>query len=123
MPTPLPPGPHLVTVRFAGDARYLPAQAMSTVSVSIGTRGHVTGGALRSSANGRGGFNVHSDGERVKGELQYRSATVANFHAGTMTALGVAADGRSAWFAGTGDDGRAFVSYVEDNGEPGNGDV
>jgi hypothetical protein len=29
--------------------------------------------------------------------------------------------GRAAWFAGTGDDGRAFVAYVEDNGEPASG--
>jgi hypothetical protein len=40
-----------------------------------------------------------------------------------LSALGVAANNRSGWFAGVGRDGRAFVAYVEDNGEPGRNDV
>ena len=40
-----------------------------------------------------------------------------------MTALGVAPDAQSACFAGVGDDGRPFLAYVEDNGEPSTGDI
>ena len=121
---PLAPGKYAVAARFDGDALYLPSTASATLVVAAAsTPGLVTGGALRSSANGRGGFNVHSDGQTVKGELQYQSPTAGNFHASTMTSHGVAPDGRSAWFAGVGDNGRSFLSYVEDNGEPGSRDV
>jgi hypothetical protein len=122
-PALIPPGTYSLTVRFEGDNLYLPSQVTATLNVSTGTPGHVTGGGLRSSANGRGGFNVHSDGRQVKGQLEYQSPTAGNFHAGTMTALGVAPDGRSAWFTGIGEDGRSFLAYVEDRGEPSTGDI
>jgi hypothetical protein len=124
MPTAPSPGTYTLTLRFTGDDLYEPSQATATIEVGTATTsGLVTGGALRSSANGRGGFNVHSDGVHIWGELQYQSATAGNFHASTMTSFAVAADGRSARFGGVGADGREFTTYVEDNGEPGSRDV
>jgi hypothetical protein len=84
--------------------------------------GKVTGGGLRTANNGRGGFNVMSNGNAISGELQFQSA-LGKFHAHVFTSLAVSADGRSAWFSGVGRDGRAFTAYVEDNGEPGRNDV
>jgi hypothetical protein len=43
--------------------------------------------------------------------------------AGPVTALGISADGRRAWFAGVARDGRSVVVYVEDKSEPGREDV
>ena len=116
---PLLPGSHPVTVRFEEDTHYLGAGTTATVAV-VSSGGKVTGGGLRSLDHpGKGGFNVHS---ATKGELQWQNGSV-NFHAPEITALGVAPDGRTAWFAGIGKDGRPFVAYVEDNGEPGRNDV
>jgi PKD repeat protein len=84
--------------------------------------GNVTAGALTAAAGGRGGFNVHSDGTSVKGELQFRNGGV-DLHAHELTAAGIARDGRSAWFAGTTTEGQPLLAYVEDNGEPGTNDV
>jgi hypothetical protein len=46
-----------------------------------------------------------------------------DFHAHELTALGIAGDGRSAWFAGTTTGGQTLLAYAEDNGEPGGADV
>jgi hypothetical protein len=106
-------------VTFAGDARYLPSGTTAQLTITS-TPGKITGGGLRALDHpGRGGFNVH---HATKGELQWQNGTL-NFHAPTITAVGVAPDGRTAWFAGVGRDGRAYVAYVEDNGEPGRDDV
>ena len=75
-----------------------------------------------SGSNGRGGFNVQSTADGVKGELQWQK-TGLNFHAHELSSLLVSPDGRTAWFTGVGIDGRAFTAYVEDNGEPGRTDV
>jgi hypothetical protein len=59
-------------------------------------------------------FAVAGDSATVKGTL-----TAGAFSSSRATAIGIS--GRAAWFAGTSDDGRPFVAYVEDNGEPGSG--
>lgn len=106
-------------VEFAGDDRYLGSSTPAELTIAS-TQGKITGGGLRSLDHpGRGGFNVLGP---EKGDLQWQNGSL-NFHAQTLTALGIAADGRSAWFAGLGRDGREFVAYVEDNGEPGRTDV
>ena len=109
----LPPGGGLVTVSFAGDDLYAPSQAPATLVVTA-SAGAVTGGVTVGA--GHGGFNAQSDGVTVRGELQF-----ADFHAHEVTALGIS--GSRAWFAGAGDDGRPFVAYVQDAGEPGTADV
>ncbi|MDQ3177983.1 MAG: tandem-95 repeat protein, partial [Actinomycetota bacterium] len=108
-----------LTLEFAGDTRYLPSSTRAALTIESGP-GKITGGGLRSlTHSGRGGFNVHSS---TKGELQWQS-NVLNFHAPDITGLGVAPDGRTAWFAGVDRDGRPYVAYVEDNGEPGRNDI
>ncbi len=97
------------------------AQTCDTTAVTVSnTRGKITGG-FTTDAGGRGGFNAQTKGS-VKGSLQYQ-APDERFHANDVHALAVSEDATSAWFAGTGKDGRSFVAYVEDNGEPSRADV
>jgi hypothetical protein len=122
LPGGLMPGSHPLTVTFAGDSHYTAAQARCTLTV-IQSNGRFTGGGLLSANQGHGGFNVtREEGGPVRGELQFRSGGTV-FHAHQLTALGLSTDQRRAWFAGVGQDGRAFTAYVEDNGEPGTSDV
>lgn len=123
--------PDVYTVRIVVPGFDVPAQ---TVVVSCerpavanfvfpgGQGGKVTAGGLRSRDGGRGGFNVQTDGNGTKGELQFQTDSV-NFHAHTMSWLTVSSDGTKAWFGGIGNDGLAFTAYVEDNGEPGRSDI
>lgn len=115
------PGNQTVTVCVADDDL---GSVCKTVSITfISTTGKITAGVLRFGNNGRGGFNVQSaDGVSVKGELEYHNGAV-NLHAHTMTAIAVSPDRTKGWFAGVLTDGRTFVAYVEDNGEPGRTDV
>jgi hypothetical protein len=85
--------------------------------------GKITAGVMRFGNNGPGGSNVQSDKNgAVKGELQYHNGT-ENLHADTLTHIAIYDNGNKGWFAGVLTDGRTIVAYVEDNGEPGNGDV
>jgi hypothetical protein len=121
-PGELPPGSYPLTVSFAEDSHYTAAGASCTLTVTR-SNGLVTGGGLRLPNSSRGGFNVRlAEGGSLQGELQFQNATTS-FHAHVMTALGLSADKRQGWFAGVGRDGRAFTAYLEDNGEPGRGDV
>jgi hypothetical protein len=119
---PIPPGTHDVVARFDTDSHYLGSEALGRITVGAGA-GRITGGGLRETGgDGRGGFNAMGTGDSARGELQWQSGATT-FHAHDVTAVGVAPDRRSAWFAGVGRDGRRFVVYVEDNGEPGRNDV
>jgi PKD repeat protein len=121
-PGELAPGSYAVTVSFAGDSLYTAAEASCTLTVTQSS-GKITGGGLRLANNSRGGFNVMlAAGGSVEGELQFQNDTTS-FHAHVMSALGLSANKRTGWFAGVGRDGRAFTAYLEDNGEPGSGDV
>jgi len=114
-------GTYQVDVTFAEDSHYLASSTQGTLNVLI-SAGKVTGGIMKIPNKGRGGFNIHSDGTTVKGEFQFKDDT-ENYHASEIIVLGIAPEGNSAWFAGIGKDGRTFVAYVEDNGEPGTNDV
>jgi PKD repeat protein len=119
----LPPGSYPIAIGFATDALYTASSAQATLVVTNApSGGKVTGGGLRTPNGGKGGFNVAVTGSAVTGELQFQ-ATGINFHAHTLTALGISADGKSAWFSGVGDTGATFTAFVEDNGEPGTNDV
>ena len=121
-PGELMPGTYPLTVTFAADSHYTAAEASCTLTV-IQSSGTITGGGLRMANHSRGGFNVRfAEGGSVQGELQFQSDTTS-FHAHVVSALGLAANNRQGWFAGVGRDGRAFTAYLEDNGEPGSGDV
>jgi len=115
------PGNQTVTICVEDDDL---GKDCKTVAITfISTPGKITAGTLRFGNNGRGGFNVQSgDGVAVKGELEYQNGS-ENLHASTMTAIAVSPDLTKGWFAGVLKDGRVFVAYVEDNGEPGKNDV
>jgi PKD repeat protein len=118
----LAPGHYTLTVSFAEDLHYTGAQAHCELTVT-GSDGHITGGGLSFANKAHGGFNVKVDNAgQPRGELQFKNGSI-RFHAHTMTALGISAERRSGWFSGTGEDGRHFTAYVEDNGEPGTHDV
>jgi streptogramin lyase len=119
-PALLMPGTYTVVVDFAEGSHYLASSATGTLTVGNST-GKITAGTLRSPAGGSGGFNVHSDAEGLKGQVQYQNGAV-KFHASTITAVGISVDRTKAWFTGTGKSGESFVAYVEDNGEPGRND-
>jgi hypothetical protein len=114
-------GTGVLTLTFAEDADYLASSGTATVATASSS-GLVTAGTMRSADGGRGGFNVHGDGVKVWGELQFQNGGL-DFHAHEIAALGISTDRRQAWFAGVGKDGRPFRAYVEDNGEPGRDDV
>jgi len=114
-------GPRTVTICVTDDDTGSHCDSL-VVDFLSGT-GKITAGVLRFGNNGRGGFNVQSDKNgTVKGELQYHNGS-DNLHAHTLTHIAVYDNNTKGWFAGVLTDGRTFVAYVEDNGEPGKNDV
>jgi Cadherin-like domain/PKD domain len=108
------PGTYSVEARFAGDDLYLPSTAAGSVTVTNSV-GKATGDVVLGNG-GRASFSIAGDGTGLKGSL-----AAGAFTAERATALGIS--DRAAWFAGIGDDGRSFVAYIEDNGEPSGSDV
>src|SRR5919198_935239 len=106
------PGTYAVEAKFGGDDLYLATNAGGSLTVT-NSAGKVTGDVVLGDGTSVS-FAVAGDGTAVRGSL-----TAGGFTASRLAALGISA--HAAWFAGTGDDGRAFVAYVEDNGEPGRG--
>jgi hypothetical protein len=102
-PTAASPDPCVASVTTVGDDTVVTVRTSHasewTFSVPFTDAGKVTGP----------GFTVQSDGDHVKGELQWGA-----FHAGDVVSLRL--DGNRAWFAGFGRDGRPFEAYVEDDG-------
>ena len=114
-------GPRTVTVCVTDD--YTGSDCDSLVVDFLSGSGKITAGVLRFDNNGRGGFNVQSNKNgSVKGELEYHNGA-ENLHAHTLTHIAIYDNGTKGWFAGVLTDGRTFVAYVEDNGEPGKSDV
>jgi hypothetical protein len=103
-----------------GDARL--AVRTSRASVwSFGVRRSTSGlatGALRP----RSGGNVTFAGTRLHGQpagaLSYQKGS-EQFLALRLSAFAVENDGRRAWLAGVGADGRTFLAYAEDRGASG----
>jgi hypothetical protein len=106
------PGTYDVHARFAEDGLYLASEAAASLTVANSV-GKASGDAVLSDGTAVS-FGVSHDGTTAKGTF-----AAGTFTASKLTALGIS--GRAAWFAGAGADGRAFVAYVEDNGEPGRG--
>jgi hypothetical protein len=112
------PGTHNVSAAVAEDALYLAGKASTTSVTVTNTPGKVTGGV--SVAEGSATVDANSEGKTLKGRITWQGAkdslTV------DVTAIGIGADGRSAWISGT-DGTHTVLVYVEDNGEPGVDDV
>jgi Ca2+-binding RTX toxin-like protein len=79
------------------------------------TRGAV-GGALQTSNGISAAFLAASDGQKLEGAFAFGSYR-------STKAIALAISGRKAWLAGVGTDERPFLSYLEDNGTNGRGDV
>jgi hypothetical protein len=119
--TPLEPGQHDVSATFAEDALYLGSQA-EAARVTVGVSNGKATGNLQL-AGGRANFNPQANNRRLKGLLEWTPAGGTMFRSTEITALGIADDARSAWFAGIGKDGRAFVAYAQKSTEAGQPDV
>ncbi len=109
---PLPPGAHLVTVSFRGGRALAPAGLKLLVRVRNSRATISSTAARRGLAGARDGFRVSSNGRSVAGFLRVRVGTRV-VQARRLNALGVSADGSSAWFAGTSQGGTRIVGRIE----------
>jgi hypothetical protein len=88
-----------------------------TFGVPRSTSGLATG-ALRPTSGGRVVFAATRFRGQLLGTLSYQNGS-EQFRALRVTAFAVENDGHTAWFAGLGVDGRAFLAYAEDRGAAG----
>lgn len=114
--SPLSPGTYTVTTRFTGDTLYNLSSAPNAQLKIASSVGSATGSNQTAFSNGaRASFNVSSmDGTTVRGTLEYIGATT--IRATSLSPMGIAADGRSSWFAGVSTTGQQLRAYVEDGG-------
>jgi hypothetical protein len=121
---PLTLGPHSIAIRFAGDGTtYAPSSTTGTITIAIVTssdRGSVTGDDLKPATGGSAELEVKLQNEHgrrgsadIEGEFRYVVKSNNKLESKRITALTIAADGKSAWFSGVAKDGRTFVVYVE----------
>jgi hypothetical protein len=104
-------------------AHYEGSQATANLLILNG-EGRISGDVRSSAVDGLAGSVssvAHPNPSSLRGNLRWRTLT-SEYHADILTALGIATDGRTAWFAGVDRVGRPFVAYVEDNGNPGRND-
>lgn len=110
-PGSLAPGQYTVTVSFAEDSHYTGAQAQCSLTVE-GSDGTLSGKGLRLANKAKAEFKVKVDKHgQLEGELEFKSESTS-FKARTVASLGISADSRSAWFSGTGKDGRSFMAHA-----------
>jgi hypothetical protein len=102
----------LITVRTSHASEW-------TLGVPRSTAG-TAAGVLKTSSGGDAEFLVASNGTTTGGRFSYGTSDT-RYVASTLDALAI--DGRHAWFAGVGRDGRPFLVYIEDNGTLGRNDV
>jgi hypothetical protein len=88
------------------------------------TAGSVVGQGIKPRSGGVASFRF--DAAAMTAQLVYNgeptrrahgkpAAPPVHFEAVVMTSIGIAGDGNSALIAGTGEDGRSYLVYVEDN--------
>jgi hypothetical protein len=110
--SPLRPGAHVVTASFRGDAGHRPAAVKVLLHVR-NTRATVSSRApARSPAGRKDALHVRFDGRRVLGSLRVRTSGRL-IVTRRLTALGVAPDRRTAWFAGIARTGAPVVGKVD----------
>jgi hypothetical protein len=114
-----------VTASQAGNGNYNAAPAVSrTFAIRNSTSGQVIGQGLKPSTGGEASFRF--DAASLTGELHFNGPhpkqakgkpkqQALHIDAETVTSIGIAADGNSAWIQGKDDQGRTFLAYVEDN--------
>jgi hypothetical protein len=115
-----------ITASQAGTADFNAAPSVSqSFDIVNATGGTIEGAGLKVANGGKADFHVDFDGHGPHGNLNYDGPPPPpgpgpkppklHFEAKTITAIGIAPDGKSAWFAGVGKDGSPFTVYVEDN--------
>jgi len=109
---PLPPGAHVLTASFQGDTAHQPAGLKQLLRVTNSRASIWSGEARREPSGLQNGFFVRFDGGSVTGWLRVRVGGRLVL-ARRLNALGVAADGTSAWFAGVTGNGARIVGNVE----------
>lgn len=118
---PLTVGPHSIVVRFAGDGTYAASSATGTIAIVVTATGggSVSGDDLKPATGGSVDLEVKLHNDRgqhgnadIEGDFRYVNKS-NKLESKRITALTVAADGKSAWFSGVARDGRTFVVYVE----------
>lgn len=109
---PAPPGAHVVSLSVEGDRAHQPAELEQLLRVVNSKASVWSGRARRLPAALESGFFVRFDGRKVTGWLRVRAGGRL-VRARRLTALGVAANGRSAWFAGVATTGARLLVSVE----------
>ena len=118
-PLPLAPGSHTVNASFAGDAAASASQTTTTLTVTNSAHGSVTAIALKLTSGGA--LELHAQvgtAGKLVGELVY-DGPHRLYIATTITALGIGADGHSAWIAGKDAAGHTFLANAVDASGPG----
>jgi hypothetical protein len=109
---PLPPGAHVLTTSFQGDTAHQPTGLKQLLRVTNSRASIWSGEPGRKPSGLQNGFFVRFDGGSVTGWLRVRVGGRL-VQARRLNALGVAADGTSAWFAGVAGNGARIVGNVE----------
>ena len=103
-----------MTASFAGDAAASASQTTTTLTVTSSAHGSVTAIALRLTSGGA--LELHAQvgtAGKLVGELIY-DGPHRLYIATTITALGIGADGHSAWIAGKDAAGHTFLANAVD---------
>jgi hypothetical protein len=115
-PLPLASGAHAVTVGFAGEAGESASQTTATLTVTSSAHGSVTAIVPRLTSGGALELLAHVGAAgKLVGELAY-DGPHRIYVATTITALGIDADGHSAWIAGKDAAGHMFLANAVDAG-------
>lgn len=106
---PLDAGENSFDLSLVTDALYSAPVTTVTVRV-VSSLGDVEGSA-RYDSSAHAAFTVHSDADRLTGQLQYRSADRIRLHSEQITGFGIVSG--AAWFSGVSTDGRRFLARAE----------
>ena len=109
---PLPPGSHVVVATFRGGPGHRPAAATVLLRVTRSRAVVSARASARAAAGRRDAVLLRSNGRRVTGLVDVR-AGARRVVARRLTALGVAPDRRTAWFAGRTLRGATLLGRVE----------
>lgn len=114
---PLLPGTHTITVTFAGDVNYEPSTATCDYTIAS-SNGTVQAQTRQGPGGSFGQVHIQAAGAAgiLTGNVTYKVTTPWVLRSWTVTGLGIAPDGRTAWLSGIADTSQTYVLYTEDNG-------
>jgi hypothetical protein len=111
---PIPPGVHSVTVSFAGDGTTSASQTTTSLTVTNSAQGSVVAIVPRLTSGGALELLAHvGTAGKLIGEL-VSDGPHRLYIATAITALGIGADGHSAWIAGKDATGHTFLANAVD---------